>query len=486
MELRLAAKAFEARVFGSGVDDKTVTSTSLPDALLNTPIMPSFYSSALNGLPPTPPHVNMAGRMETDPSYYAKNPPVYSMRYGANNGEFVDKYSQPPCYPGQTSVSARSQSMLPANNVRDLLAHHMGHQGAYGPVNASNMLPPIRASTKLPPMDSAIPPQYRRQEPTVKQEQRPKEEKSTGGVAAHLDYEMDQMVDFVAEMAQGIIYPGTTVSPQFRKYVQQILSSTRLPSSTILLGLYYLAARVRMLSATDVYSSGSSQLYRMLTIALVLGSKFLDDNTFQNRSWSEVSNIPVSELNSMELEWLFAFNWELHERIHDKQDGFMTWRAHWDTWRAKANARAQESRVKLSPIDTTNIQRHRAVHTPMLSPDGPIPPQYQSSTWLAPLADYSPPSAPHSGPNTPDYYQSAPWPYNPPPPYSRTWVVPPQFSQALPRSQPPSYHHTPVYPQALSPPVWTGHGSCCGCLFCAKQSEHFMPPLVYSLQPVAG
>ncbi|KAL1958229.1 hypothetical protein VTO42DRAFT_4737 [Malbranchea cinnamomea] len=450
--------------------------------------MSSFYSSALNALPPTPPHVNMVGRMETDPSFYASNhSTVYSMRFGANTGDFVDKYSQPPCYPNQVSMPHHPQSLRPSQSGRDLLSSHIGHQASYGHVSTANMLPPIRASTKLPPMDSAIPPQYRRQETTVKQDQRPKEEKSTGGVAAHLDYEMDQMADFVAEMAQGIIYPGTTVSPQFRKYVLQILSSTRLPSSTILLGLYYLAARVRMLSAAEVYASGSAQLCRMLTIALVLGSKFLDDNTFQNRSWSEVSNIPVAELNAMELEWLFAFEWKIHERIHDKQDGFMTWRAHWETWRAKANARAHESRVKLSPIDT-NIPRRHIVHTPMLSPDGPIPPQYQSSTWLAPLSsDYSPPSAPNSGPNTPDYYQPAPWAYNNlPPPYSRNWGVPPPYSQAVPSSQPPSYHHTPVYHQALSPPVWTGHGSGCGCLYCAKHQENYLPSLPFGLQPVAG
>jgi hypothetical protein len=481
--------------------------------------MPSFYSAALNGFPPTPPHVNLSGRLESDPAFYASNCPGFPMRYGDYT---ADKYSQPSCYPNPTApVSGRPLSLLPGQHCRDLAAgpkaivpHHVGHPPSiYGPVNTVNILPPIRTSTKLPSMDSAVPPQYRRHDPPVQieqqQQQRPKEEKSTGGVAAHLDYEMDQMSDFVAEMAQGMyalytsklalsdidlirsIYPGTTVTPQFRKYVLQILSSTRLPSSTILLGLYYLAARVRMLSAADIYTSGNSHLYRMLTISLILGSKFLDDNTFQNRSWAEVSNIPVAELNGLELEWLFGFDWKIHERIHDKQDGFMTWRAHWDTWRVKASVRAHDSRVKLSPIDT-GIQRHhhRPVQTPMLSPDGPIPPQYQSATWMSAMSsDYSPPSAPHSGPNTPDYYQAAPWPYgNAPPPYSRNWPAapPPQYSHTLNRSQPPSYHHTPAYSQPFSPPVWTGHGSSCGCPYCAKHQENYLPSMHFGIQPVAG
>jgi hypothetical protein len=304
---------------------------------------------------------------------------------------------------------------------------------------------------------------------------------------------MDQMSDFVAEMAQGIVYPGSSVPPQFRKYVYQILSSTRLPSSTILLGLYYLASRMRMLSSTKVFHTGSGQVYRMLTVALLLGSKFLDDNTFQNKSWAEVSNIPVSELNSMELDWLFAFEWKIHDRIYDQQDGFASWLSHWETWRTKTVARAQESRHALAPIDT-NVSRSHRVSKPLLSPEGPIPPQYQRSTsyetsWLNPAAsEYSPPSAPHTGPNTPDYYAAGPWYTQPPPPYSRTWVPPPQqYIPPAPRSQPPSYHHTPAYALPFAQSVWTGHGSSCGCLYCAKHMEHYMCANPFgSMQPIVA
>lgn len=241
-----------------------------------------------------------------------------------------------------------------------------------------------------------------------------------------------------------------------------------------------------MLSAAEVYTTGSAQVYRMLTTALLLGSKFLDDNTFQNRSWAEVSNIPVSELNAMELDWLFGFEWKIHDRVYNKQDGFMTWKVHWETWRSKAGLKANESRNKLTPIDT-NIQRHHVAHKVLLSPDGPIPPQYQRTAWLTPIAsDYSPPSAPHSGPNTPDYYRSRSWAYlNPPPPYSRVWVAQ-QYVPPVPRSQPPSYHHTPSYAQTFSPTVWTGHGSPCGCLHCANHQEHYLPAAGFGLQPVVG
>src|SRR5258708_35779426 len=105
---------------------------------------------------------------------------------------------------------------------------------------------------------------------------------ASGGVCAVLDYEIDQITEYVAEMAQRVVKPGSPVSPPFRKFVSGLLSSTRLPSTTILLGMNYLARRINMLNATGTYKANDGQVWRLLTIALLLGSKFLDDNTFQN------------------------------------------------------------------------------------------------------------------------------------------------------------------------------------------------------------
>lgn len=487
--------------------------------------MPSFFVPGLQGLPPTPPHITSGGRMENEHPFYMVGQPAFPPRYPQNGCDFIEQYSQSTGYSKPAPMNLHPQSTLPMHHGRDLAAAAHSALGPqipqpmFGPMATANVLPPLRNNVQLPPMENAISQQYGRQDMMVPSDRPRKEEKPTGGVAAHLDYEMDQMSDFVAEMAQGMyalystkinlsdidfarsVCPGTSVPPQFRKYVYQILSSTRLPSSTILLGLFYLASRMSMLSTIKVYTAGSGQVYRMLTVALLLGSKFLDDNTFQNKSWAEVSNIPVAELNSMELEWLFAFEWKIHDRIYDKQDGFTSWLSHWKTWRAKAAVRAQEFRTALAPIDTnvtrgpmlsssrTNSSNNNATNTtttatatnnkPLMSPEGPIPPQYQRRTnfensWLNPAAsEYSPPSAPHSGPTTPDYYSVGSWAYaNPPPPYSRTWMPPQQTY--LPRSQPPSYHHTPSYALPFAQSVWTGHGSSCGCMYCSKHMEHYM------------
>jgi Cyclin len=51
--------------------------------------------------------------------------------------------------------------------------------------------------------------------------------------------------------------------------------------------------------------------FRLLTIALMLGNKFLDDNTYTNKTWAEVSGISVTEIHIMEVEFLSNMRYEL-------------------------------------------------------------------------------------------------------------------------------------------------------------------------------
>lgn len=183
-----------------------------------------------------------------------------------------------------------------------------------------------------------------------------------GGVCAVLDYDVELMADYVSEMATRVVLPHSSVSSAFRKFVSQILTSTRLPSTTILLGMNYLAKRINMEGGHAHYTDG--QVWRMLTTALLLGSKFLDDNTFQNKSWSEVSGIPVQELNTLEYEWLSAINWGLYVNLDESKD-YKAWLANWKEWlETKKRQQAQVSRERLAalvpPIDTNVARAHNA------------------------------------------------------------------------------------------------------------------------------
>lgn len=343
------------------------------------------------------------------------------------------------------------------------------------------ILPPMQVPEEVNYMGA-----YPHSVPEVKQQ---KEEKPTGGVAQYLDYEMDMMANFVAEMCQQMV-SRVSASPtsQFRKYVSQILSSTRLPSSTIMLGLFYLQERMKI-EKNDLSSSGS--LMRMLTTCLLLGSKFLDDNTFQNRSWAEVSNIPVAELNAMELEWLKDFNWEIHGLMYDENQGFFMWIEHWHAYEEKAQLAQTKTSHKLAPINT-NLSRH-SVHQPLMSPDGPIPPQYQQAAaydagWNRPhISEYSPPSTHHSGPTTPEYYPNN-WHYptmtdN----YARaSWNAPAKSAYNAQRAQFSPYY-APQYSQGYHQVnTWSPHGSHCRCGACSKQMPEYYMPHGYPVQTVVG
>lgn len=188
-----------------------------------------------------------------------------------------------------------------------------------------------------------------------------------GGVCAVLDYDVEVMAEYVAEMATRVVTPEAAITPAFRKFVTQILTSTRLPSTTILLGMNYLAKRINSMKNHGPYKASEGQVWRYLTVSLLLGSKFLDDNTFQNRSWSEVSGIPVSELNSLEFDWVQAMSWRLYVNLDLSKD-YQAWLENWRDWQSAKKRQLQASRERLAPlvpvIDTELARYNGARHSP--------------------------------------------------------------------------------------------------------------------------
>lgn len=87
----------------------------------------------------------------------------------------------------------------------------------------------------------------------------------------------------------------------FRKWVTTILSTTLVAQNVVLLALLFIY-RLKKLNPTVRGKPGSE--YRLLTVALMLGNKFLDDNTYTNKTWAEVSGIVVGEVHIMEVEFL--------------------------------------------------------------------------------------------------------------------------------------------------------------------------------------
>ena len=235
------------------------------------------------------------------------------------------------------------------------------------------------------------------------------------------------MAEYVAEMAVRVVTPDGAVTSAFRKFVTQILTSTRLPSTTILLGMNYLAKRMNAMKSHGPYKATEGQVWRYLTVSLLLGSKFLDDNTFQNRSWSEVSGIAVSELNALEFDWVQAMNWRLYVNLDLSKD-YQAWLENWREWqqlkKRQAVQAAQANRDRLaSVLPTIDTESVRYGNTRLSPQSGYLQDQateyerYQAmkaqhgyqpregawphNPWSAPL------TPPDSGYGTPDYTMSA-------------------------------------------------------------------------------
>lgn len=105
-----------------------------------------------------------------------------------------------------------------------------------------------------------------------------------------------------------------TPTTGFRKWVTTILSTTLVAQNVVLLALLFVY-RLKKLNPAVKGKPGSE--YRLLTVALMLGNKFLDDNTYTIKTWAEVSGINVAEVHIMEVEFLSNMKYNLFTDVDD-------------------------------------------------------------------------------------------------------------------------------------------------------------------------
>jgi len=176
----------------------------------------------------------------------------------------------------------------------------------------------------------------------------------------------------------------------FRKWVTTILSTTLVAQNVVLLALLFIY-RLKKLNPTVRGKPGSE--YRLLTVALMLGNKFLDDNTYTNKTWAEVSGIVVGEVHIMEVEFLSNMKYCLYTSAED-------W-AQWQSLLGKFAAffeRASRPQA-LAPI----LPPASSLHLPIALPSPPVsnqasPPYASNMSQTGPVygmgVQYGPTPAP--------------------------------------------------------------------------------------------
>ncbi|KAH8111443.1 cyclin-domain-containing protein [Phellopilus nigrolimitatus] len=97
-------------------------------------------------------------------------------------------------------------------------------------------------------------------------------------------------------------------SPEFVAFMQKLLETTQVSQSVIVLSLHYI---FRLKERNDFTLGKPGSEFRVAVCALMLANKFVDDNTYTNKTWSDVSAIPLDELNKMEREFLLGVGFRL-------------------------------------------------------------------------------------------------------------------------------------------------------------------------------
>ncbi|KAI4227103.1 MAG: hypothetical protein L6R36_002665 [Xanthoria steineri] len=154
----------------------------------------------------------------------------------------------------------------------------------------------------------------------------------------------------------------------FRKWVVSILSTTQVSQNVILLALMFVY-RLKKLNPGVKGKLGSE--FRLFTVALMLGNKFLDDNTYTNKTWAEVSGISVQEIHIMEVEFLSNMRYTLYASETE-----------WRSWHVKLGKfwKYFETASK-SPVEAPP----RVLNPPNPSPGGlPTLPSPPASTHTSP------------------------------------------------------------------------------------------------------
>ncbi|GME26322.1 Cyclin PHO80-like protein [Neofusicoccum parvum] len=118
---------------------------------------------------------------------------------------------------------------------------------------------------------------------------------------------LHQALDSRSPPPTGLV-PDAQPTTGFRKWVATILSTTQVTQNVVILALLFIY-RLKTINPGVKGKPGSE--YRLLTVALMLGNKFLDDNTYTNKTWADVSGISVQEVHIMEVEFLSNMKYNL-------------------------------------------------------------------------------------------------------------------------------------------------------------------------------
>ncbi|KAE8220085.1 hypothetical protein CF319_g6342 [Tilletia indica] len=111
------------------------------------------------------------------------------------------------------------------------------------------------------------------------------------------------------------------IKTAFARFAHQVLSQTLLSPTAFMLGLLYILRVPSLVLSSDgtvkdeakalFAEPPSAAPFKLFTLGMMMANKQLDDNTFTNRTWQEVTGIPLLDLNRLERFYLERCHFEI-------------------------------------------------------------------------------------------------------------------------------------------------------------------------------
>eukprot|EP00164_Ancoracysta_twista_P007516 GFYU01010676.1.p1 GENE.GFYU01010676.1~~GFYU01010676.1.p1 ORF type:complete len:178 (-),score=28.89 GFYU01010676.1:209-742(-) len=93
-----------------------------------------------------------------------------------------------------------------------------------------------------------------------------------------------------------------------RSYLERIFKYASCSPECFVLALVYVD---RIIQRNQMLIT-SLNVHRLIITSIMVAAKFFDDNYYNNAYYARVGGVPTTELNSLELEFLFLINFSLH------------------------------------------------------------------------------------------------------------------------------------------------------------------------------
>ncbi|PVF97555.1 hypothetical protein CPB86DRAFT_734576, partial [Serendipita vermifera] len=174
--------------------------------------------------------------------------------------------------------------------------------------------------------------------------------------------------------------------PHFISFLSKVITQTQLSKTVLVLALHYLwllkrpvmagaagrdEANMGPVNAPSTLATarvGQGSEYTVSIIALMLANKFMDDNTYTNKSWAAICGVTLDRINTMEREFLKAINHALHVDVNR----FMSWirimQSFFMQRQSRFDSRARSRKMAPLPHHHTRLDVAPAFATPPRSP----------------------------------------------------------------------------------------------------------------------